>query len=48
LVECTIENTAYIYFDWNEAIVTNTTYNLNENIMGIHENGINGLFIQIQ
>lgn len=25
----TIENTAYIYFDWNPAIVTNTTYNIN-------------------
>ena len=39
---CEIENTAYIYFDWNDAIVTNTTYNLNENIIGIHEDGING------
>jgi uncharacterized repeat protein (TIGR01451 family) len=25
-----ITNTAYIYFDWNEAIVTNTTYNIND------------------
>ena len=25
----TIDNTAYIYFDWNEAIVTNTTHNVN-------------------
>jgi uncharacterized repeat protein (TIGR01451 family) len=25
-----ITNTAYIYFDWNEAIITNTTYNINE------------------
>ncbi len=24
-----IENTGYIYFDWNEAIITNTTYNIN-------------------
>jgi hypothetical protein len=24
-----IENTAYIYFDWNDAIVTNTTFNIN-------------------
>ena len=24
-----IENTAYIYFDWNAPIITNTTYNLN-------------------
>ena len=42
LAGCEIENTAYIYFDWNDAIVTNTTYNLNENIIGIHEDGING------
>ena len=42
LAGCEIENTAYIYFDWNDAIVTNTTYNLNENIMGIYEDGING------
>jgi len=27
-----ITNTAYIYFDWNEAIVTNTTYNINDMI----------------
>ena len=25
-----ITNTAYIYFDWNEAIITNTTYDINE------------------
>ena len=25
-----ITNTAYIYFDWNPAIVTNTTYNIND------------------
>ncbi|MFM2315720.1 MAG: hypothetical protein RLZZ155_52 [Bacteroidota bacterium] len=25
-----ITNTAYIYFDWNPAIITNTTYNINE------------------
>lgn len=25
-----IENTAHIYFDWNPAIVTNTTYNIND------------------
>lgn len=24
-----IENTAYIYFDWNEPIITNTTYSIN-------------------
>jgi hypothetical protein len=25
----TIENTAYIYFDWNDPIVTNTTFHQN-------------------
>lgn len=25
-----IENTAYIYFDWNPAIITNTTININQ------------------
>ena len=25
-----ITNTAYIFFDWNEAIITNTTYNIND------------------
>lgn len=25
-----ITNTAYIYFDWNPAIITNTTYNMND------------------
>lgn len=25
-----ITNTAYIYFDWNDAIITNTTYNMND------------------
>lgn len=25
-----IKNTAYIYFDWNDPVVTNTTYNINE------------------
>jgi hypothetical protein len=42
LAGCEIENTAYIYFDWNDAIVTNTTYNVNETISGINEDGING------
>lgn len=32
-----IENTAYIYFDWNEAIVTNTTFHQNMWIDGIDE-----------
>lgn len=31
-----IFNTAYIYFDWNDAIVTNTTYNINTTL-GIEE-----------
>jgi uncharacterized repeat protein (TIGR01451 family) len=42
LVGCEIENTAYIYFDWNDAIVTNTTYNVNETVGGIGEDVING------
>jgi uncharacterized repeat protein (TIGR01451 family) len=28
-----IFNTAYIYFDWNPAIITNTTYNINAMLM---------------
>jgi uncharacterized repeat protein (TIGR01451 family) len=32
-----IENTAYIYFDWNDPIVTNTTYNVNQLIGGVEE-----------
>ena len=32
-----IENTAYIYFDWNDPIVTNTTYNVNQLIGGVDE-----------
>ena len=32
-----IENTAYIYFDWNDPIITNTTYNFNNWIEGIAE-----------
>lgn len=31
-----IENTAYIYFDFNPAIITNTTYNINEYPLGIN------------
>ncbi|MNY07966.1 hypothetical protein D3C86_1407930 [compost metagenome] len=31
----TIENTAYIYFDFNPPIVTNTTYNINELPLGL-------------
>ncbi|MEI8193473.1 MAG: T9SS type A sorting domain-containing protein [Flavobacteriia bacterium] len=33
-----ITNTAHIYFDWNPAIVTNTTYNVNILVWGIDEN----------
>lgn len=32
-----IENTAYIYFDFNPAIVTNTTYNINQLPLGLNE-----------
>jgi uncharacterized repeat protein (TIGR01451 family) len=32
-----IENTAYIFFDWNDPIVTNTTYNVNQIEGGIEE-----------
>ena len=32
-----ITNTAYIYFDWNAPIITNTTYNVNVWIEGIYE-----------
>ena len=33
-----IENTAYIYFDFNPPIVTNTTYNINQLPLGLSEN----------
>jgi uncharacterized repeat protein (TIGR01451 family) len=45
LAGCEIENTAYIYFDWNDAIVTNTTYNVNETISGINEDKTGGFVI---
>jgi uncharacterized repeat protein (TIGR01451 family) len=32
-----IENTAYIYFDFNPPIVTNTTYNINQFPLGLDE-----------
>ena len=32
-----IENTAHIYFDWNPAIVTNTTYNINDESNAIED-----------
>lgn len=35
-----IENTAYIYFDWNDPIITNTTYNFNNWIEGITEGSV--------
>lgn len=35
-VGSTIENTAHIYFDWNPAIVTNTTYNIN-GVLSVNE-----------
>ncbi|MFM1854137.1 MAG: hypothetical protein RL164_1455 [Bacteroidota bacterium] len=36
-INSTIENTAYIYFDWNSPIITNTTFNINMWIDGINE-----------
>ncbi|MFM7636439.1 MAG: T9SS type A sorting domain-containing protein, partial [Crocinitomicaceae bacterium] len=36
-VGCEIENTAYIYFDWNDPIVTNTTYNINVATWGLSD-----------
>lgn len=32
-----ITNTAYIFFDWNAPIITNTTYNVNVSVEGIDE-----------
>jgi len=40
-VGSTIENTAYIYFDWNAPIITNTTYNVNTMLWGIDESSMN-------
>jgi uncharacterized repeat protein (TIGR01451 family) len=34
-----IENTGYIYFDWNPAIVTNTTFNINA-YLGVDEKAV--------
>ncbi|MFA7274418.1 MAG: T9SS type A sorting domain-containing protein [Crocinitomicaceae bacterium] len=39
-----IFNTAHIYFDWNPAIVTNTTFNEN-NVLGILENETNKVLV---
>ena len=35
-----ITNTAYIYFDWNPAIITNTTYNINDWIEFVGEENV--------
>ncbi|MES2397701.1 MAG: LamG-like jellyroll fold domain-containing protein [Bacteroidota bacterium] len=39
-----IKNTAYIYFDYNAPVVTNTTINTIETLIGIKDVNINGLF----
>ena len=36
-----IDNTAYIYFDWNTPIITSTTHNVNAMLWGIDENNQN-------
>ena len=36
-----IENTAYIFFDWNPAIITNTTYNENNTLSLEEKEGLN-------
>ena len=40
-----IENTAYIYFDWNDPIITNTTYNFNNWTEGITEGSIQNIHV---
>jgi uncharacterized repeat protein (TIGR01451 family) len=40
-----IENTAYIYFDWNAPIITNTTYNFNNWIEGISEENAQNIHV---
>jgi hypothetical protein len=40
-----IENTAYIYFDWNAPIITNTTYNFNNWIEGISEGSAQNIHV---
>lgn len=40
-----IENTAHIYFDWNPAIVTNTTYNINMEGSTIEENTVPNMVV---
>jgi uncharacterized repeat protein (TIGR01451 family) len=43
VVGSTIENTAYIFFDWNTPIITNTTYNINTTFLGVDETAENQL-----
>jgi uncharacterized repeat protein (TIGR01451 family) len=40
-----IENTAYIYFDWNAPIITNTTYNFNNLTEGISEGSTQNILV---
>jgi uncharacterized repeat protein (TIGR01451 family) len=40
-----IENTAYIYFDWNDPIITNTTYNFNNWTEGITEGNAQNIHV---
>jgi uncharacterized repeat protein (TIGR01451 family) len=40
-----IENTAYIYFDWNDPIITNTTYNFNNWTEGISEGSAQNIHV---
>ena len=41
IVGSEIENTAYIYFDWNDPIITNTTYNMNVETIGLTDSDNN-------
>ena len=40
-----IENTAYIYFDWNEPIITNTTLLTNSDLQGVDETSMDKMII---
>ncbi|MGV3609778.1 MAG: DUF7619 domain-containing protein, partial [Fluviicola sp.] len=40
-----IENTAYIYFDFNPAIVTNTTYNINQEPLGLEDSKLEAIYM---
>jgi uncharacterized repeat protein (TIGR01451 family) len=42
VLDSEIKNTAYIYFDFNPAIITNTTFNIN-GYVGLHDNQLNQL-----